>query len=423
MIRLRMLAVIGCGLAAAGTAHAADVTCPRSEPGSIDVDGMLDDWDGVASSRAGGKSKDASFELRCVHDDARLALAFDVRDDVLVRIFNAKGKTLDAEDRLEVTLSVGGAPLQLRLFPGTERYEPRVQSGGAGKWKTAPKWLVAEATRQPHGWSFELELPLAKLAGWSTSAAAIDATIRFQDADDVDERKVQATVEHVVALSFGNVAQLAQGFFKETRLKPRDVVLDERADVDPSTSGAERVIAGGTIVGVIAERYGYVQLPVAAAKDVLKVQLADLRGDGSRVIVTLLRQHGGGGSRDVVIVWGVKGVELEQLLAVEVRKEADGNRLESTWTLAPAGTRRTGKHKPKPKKKSKQGAAQGVDLVIEAGAAVGWDEDTFEEDQADDAEPIHLPWNDARTGGVWWIDRGTVRSQPLTAKDRKPPKR
>lgn len=416
LTRAALALVSGLGVLGAATTARAEtpaLACPLSEAGSIEVDGMLDDWQGVAGARAGGKDKDTSFEVRCVHDGARLALAFDVRDDVLVRIYNAKGKTLEAEDRLEVTLRIDGAPLALRLFPGTERYEPRVQTY-AGKWKAAPKWLVAEATQQKLGWSFEVELPLAKLAGWSKSAPAIDAEIKFQDADAVEEKRVQDTLEHHVALSFGDTAQLADRFFKETRLKKKDVILDERADLDRAAPGAERVVAGGKIVGVIAETYGYVELPVASPADVLKVQLADLRGDGTRVVVTHLRQHGGGGSRDVVMVWGASGVTLEPLLTVEVRKEADGNKLESRWTLAPAGTRRTGKLKPKGKKK-----LAGVDLVVEAGPAVGWDEDTFEEVVAEDAEPIHRPWDEARTGGVWWLDGETVRTQALGKPPRK----
>ena len=31
----------------------------------------------------------------------------------------------------------------------------------------------------------------------------------------------------------------------------------------------------------------------------------------------------------------------------------------------------------------------------------------------DDAEPIHLPWEDARHGGVYWLDGTTLRSKVL----------
>ena len=51
--------------------------------------------------------------------------------------------------------------------------------------------------------------------------------------------------------------------------------------------------------------------------------------------------------------------------------------------------------------------------------ATSFFDETFEEVAADDAEPIHLPWDAARVGGVYWLDGDTVRSQPLTAKDVK----
>ena len=50
-------------------------------------------------------------------------------------------------------------------------------------------------------------------------------------------------------------------------------------------------------VGVIADAFAYVKLPVAAATDVQKIELVDLRGDGSRVVLAQVRQSGGGGGR------------------------------------------------------------------------------------------------------------------------------
>ncbi|MCB9558851.1 MAG: hypothetical protein H6709_00730 [Kofleriaceae bacterium] len=404
-------------LATARPAHAggaAAVTCALAEPDAVEVDGMLDDWQGVAGTRGGGQDKDASFEVRCMQVGDRLALMFDVRDDRLVRLYKAKGKLLDGEDRLEVSLSAGGAPLWLRLFPGAERYEPRVQSGTPGRWKPAPRWVTAESTEQKRGWSFEVVVPLAKLAGWSKATSSIDATIAFHDADEATEKRTQETVEQAVTLGFGDTTKLVDRFLQAVKLRARDITLDEVADVDPTLPGTERVIAGGKIVGLIAERYGYVELPVDKPGDVRQVRLVDLRGDGGRVVLAVVRQYGGGGSRDVLILLGAHDGQLDTLFTVELRKEADGNRLESTWELAAAGSRRTGKNRPKTKRK-----LRGSDLVITAGDAVGWDEDTFEEVAADDAEPIHLPWDAARVGGVYWLDGDTVRSQPLTAKDVK----
>jgi hypothetical protein len=378
----------------------AALACQLAEPGSIDVDGMLDDWEGVKPVRANGKDKDQSFDLRCLTDGTRLAIAIDVRDDELIRFAQATAKKQAGEDRVTIALGTG-APLQLALFPGTEKIAPRRLLGG----KKAPKWITVEDTQQPKGWSIELELPLAKIGGWSASAPSVDAAIAFHDADDFSAKGAEA-LEQTITLSLGDKPKLLDGFLREARLKKQDVVIDQVADVDRQHPGTERVVAGGKVLGVLTDTYGFVELPVSSAKDVLKIELVDLRGDGGRVVVTHLRQRGNGGSRDLIAVWGADGGRVEQLFAVEVRKEADGNRLESRWELVAAG------------KRSKRGKkkAKGKELVVIAQPATGWDEDTFEEEPAEDAEPIHLPWDPARSGGVFWLDGDTVRSQPIPAR-------
>jgi hypothetical protein len=377
-------------------AIAASLACQLAEPASVDVDGMLDDWDGVKPARANGKDKDQSFDVRCLFDGDRLAISIDVRDDLLSRRRKAH-KELLGEDRVVVELSAGAEPMVFVFFPGTEKVAPKRTLGG----KKLPKWITVEDTQQPKGWSVEIELPLAKVGGWSASAPSVDAKIVLRDSDELQEPADE--LAHPLTLTLGDKPKVFDRFLRETRLKKKDLVLDQIADVDPSRKGTERIVAGGTILGLIGEQYGYVELPVASAADVLEVELVDLRGNGGRVVLTHLRQMGGGGSRDLVAFWGASGGQLEQLFAVEVRKEADGNRLESTWKLA----------------KKKKG--KGMELRVEAQPAVGWDEDTFEEDSADDAEPIHLPWDDARTGGIYWLDGDTLRSKALAPgkKSRK----
>jgi acetolactate synthase regulatory subunit len=403
-----LASLVAAGLAAGpGAARAGSLTCPLAEAGTIDVDGMLDDWQGVAPSRAGGRNADQSFDVRCLvlvggdgraDGAARLALAIDVRDDKLIRFAQTTAKKQAAEDRLEISLRAGGEPLLLRLFPGTERIAPRRLLGAKGK---QPRWLAVEDTQQPRGWSVELELPLARVPGWSTAAASLEAVVTFHDADDYEARGADP-LAHRLTLALGDRPQLLERFLRDVRLRAKDLMLDAVADVDRTRRGPERVVAGGRILGLLGEQYAYVQLPVAAARDVLEVKLVDLRGDGSALVLTRLRQHGGGGSRDLLVLWGARAGQLEQVLAVEVRKEAEGNRLESTWRLA-----------ARPAKK-----ARGQELVVEARPAVGWDEDSFEEDPADDAEPIHLPWDGRRAGGAYWLDGDTVRSRPLPRRKR-----
>lgn len=411
--------------ALAAPAAAGTLACPLTEPGVVEVDGMLDDWSGVAPARAGGKDRDQSLDVRCSFDGARLAIAIDVRDDRLVRLYKPTGKKLEGEDRLEVTLGAGADAPVVRLRPGTERHAPQREQLVGGKPRPAPRWLVVEDSQQKAGWAVELELPLAQLPGWSAGAAELPIALTFHDADDT-EVHVSTPLSHRVELGLGERPALLSRLLADLRLRPSDVVLDEQADIDRGHPGSERVVVAGTALAIVTDRYGYVTLPVADAEDVRAVQLADLRGDGSRVVVAVLRQHGGIGSRDLLTAWQATDGQLEQVLAVEVGKQAGANRLTSAWSLVPAGSRRDavagkgkGKAGSKPGKGKPRGkgkpARAGSELVIEAQPAVGWDEDTYEEDRADDAEPVHLPWDAARAGAVYWLDGDTVRSVPLPA--------
>jgi hypothetical protein len=360
---------------------AGNLPCREIEPDSVTIDGMLDDWEGIPGARGGGKDKDQSFELRCATDDDTLYLVVDARDDRLVRLFKAKGKLQDAEDHLEVTLP----GVSLRLWPGTERNGPRRQQLQKKKWKALPKWLKVEDTQQPKGWSVEIALPLAKV-GWTEDTAELAAAITFVDADDTEVHTSERLAQDFT-LGFGAAptTDVFAQFLKDAKLKKGDVVIDA------SLGEGMRLVGGKSIIGLVGKSYSYIHLP----GDASKMQLVDLRGDGKKQVLVVLRQSGGGGSRDLVAVFAPEDGKVEQLFAVEIRKEADGNLLESTWKL----------------QKKKKG--KGQELVVEAGTAVGWDEDTFEEDQAEDAETIHLPWDDDRRGGVYWLDGDTLRSKVL----------
>jgi hypothetical protein len=372
-------------------ARADTLACPPVEAGSIEIDGMLDDWEGVDAVRAGGKDKDQSFEVRCGFDGAKLMVVINVRDDQLVRLYKAKGKLQNAEDHVDLT--VGG--LALKLWPGTERHKPRRQMVVKKKAKATPKWLAIEDTQQPKGWSIELALPVAKLAAWTADTSSLDASVTFVDADDTEVHTSEPLAKPIT-LSLGGDAgpapaktDLYASFLRDAKLKKKDVVIDQAI-------GDERIVAGGMVIGLVGARYTFVSLPVDSAADVKKMQLVDLRGDGKKQVLTVLRQSGGTGIRDIIAVWSAQGGQIEQLFAVEVRFEADGNVLESTWKL-----------------RSRKKKKKGQELVVEAKPAVGWDEDTFTEESPGDAEPIHLPWDDARRGGVYWLDGSILRSKVL----------
>jgi hypothetical protein len=128
---------------------------------------------------------------------------------------------------------------------------------------------------------------------------------------------------------------------------------------------------------------------------IARPKLVDLRGDGSRVIVTVVREAGTSGTRDVLLGFGANGGSIVQLFAVEVRRERGAQKLESEWSI-------TGGRNGKPPQ-----------LIVKAKPAVGWDADSYDEAPAGDAEPIALPWDDDRWGAAYTLDGDSLLAHPL----------
>lgn len=379
-------------LAAPTAAAAPRRTCAAAAADTVDIDGMLDDWDGVEKIRSGGTAPDASFDLRCLFDGKFLYLSVDVRDEYVVR----NGKTAAGEDRLELQLSAGKAALAVTVYPGKDKAAPRRQLGG----KSAPGWLTIEDTLQPKGWSVELRIPLAKIAGWGPSVPEVTAAARYQDADVARLALTENTVEWTGGLALGNAVSLHGQVLADLKLRPADVTLDTTADVDPTRAGPERIIAGGTVVALLTDVFGYVQLPAERPADVLEVKLVDLAGDARRHVAVKLRQRGSGGARVLLVLYGARDGKLEELHTIEVGKELGSKRLSSTWMVESA-------------KGWKQAKGARRVLVVKAQPAVGWDEDSYAEAPAGDADPIHVPWDDDRHGAVYWLDKGSLTNLPL----------
>lgn len=382
------------GPAAAQARHPCAATVASSDAG-IDIDGMLDDWDGVAKARVGSNAADASFDVRCLFDGTRLYLSIDVRDERVTR----QGKTPDGEDRVDIALAAGKAKgVVITAFPGKDRAAPKRLVAG----KSAPKWLTIEDTLQPKGWSVELILPLEQVPGWGPSVPEVSATVTFHDTDVPKLAISENTVTWAGALALGNADSTFAAALDSLDVKKAQLTLDATIDLDPTRPGPERVIAGGTGAALITDQIGLVAFPAAKAADVGKPEVVDLAGDGKRKhLAVKVKQRGGGGGRDVLIIYGARDGKLYEVQSIEVGKEQGDKRLASTYTFESA----------KPWKQAR--GAKRV-LVVKAGPAVNWDEDTYHEAPAPDAEPIHVPWDDDRIGAVYWLTRdGTLASAVL----------
>ncbi len=374
-------AVISClYLLGAGSAEAAGTICDQVGPDMFVVDGMLDDWREIRSFRAGGD--DPGFDLRCAYDDKNLYLSVDVRDKSMRR-------TGKKQDHLKINLSAGGKRASLTAYPGYKGTPPKRRWGG-GK---VPRWVEVEDTKQPRGWSLELAMPLARLDGWGQKSPALCAEVAYADADWDGEGIHPA--RFAGTLHFSWARGVYRGFLRAAHLSRSDIRLDTLAEVT-GTPGRERVIAGGSVIGVLSDGFTYLTLPVSSPKDVLAVKVVDLAGDGTSALLAHYRQRGNGGSRDIVAVWYLEGSNFSQILAVEVRKQLGDRVLSNRWYLTPKGKFRKGKHDKR-----------GYDLVVEAGDVEGWDEDNYNEIPAPDVKPILQPWED-KTSAVYFFHGNVV---------------
>src|SRR5439155_25662475 len=135
-------------------------------------------------------------------------------------------------------------------------------------------------------------------------------------------------------VELGDKKDLLDDFLREVRLKRADIKLDTMAELDPDRKGKERLVAGGTVIGVLTDQFAYVTLPVPKAGDVREVKLLPLGPRGQEIVEAIVRQAAPGGSRDLLMLWTVWSGQLQPLAQIEVRREQGANVLESQWTIA-----------------------------------------------------------------------------------------
>lgn len=328
--------------------------CDNVSTAELSIDGLLDDWKGSPIVARIGAVPDGSIAVRCSWDGSHVAIAVDVTDDKLIRVPHGRAH----EDHVSFSLSAGGKPLRVDIFPGNAMAKPRVVGGGAE---------VADSL-QPHGFSVELRAAASAIPGFAGSTPAIDANITFHDADratggDDDD------IALVEPIELPDRTDLLDDFLHTVHLTKSDITLDQLAELDPDRKGKERMVAGGTVIGIITDQFAYVTMPEKPAR----IELLPLGPRGQQIIAATVRQTGNGGSRDLLMLWTVWSGQLQPLKNIEIRKELGGNTLSCTYAIT----------------KGK--------LVIVPQPAVGFTKETYNELPADDAEPILLPWTDKAT--------------------------
>lgn len=383
---MRWIALVA-AFAAWGRAHAdpSAIRCEDLATADLSIDGMLDDWGKKVLFRA-GTAPDGVIALRCGWDGTALALSLDIGDDRVVRL-QGKGH----EDHVTITVGAGGKPVNLDVFPGNTIAKAKI---------IKPPKIAAADSLQPKGFSVEARIPAARLAGFTASTPSFQLKIVFVDSDkaaggDTTEVVIDTTIE------LGDRKDLLDDFLRSVRLKRSDVKFDKLENLDPDRRGNERIVAGGTVIGVLTEQFAFVALPAAKPSDVKKIELLPLGAKNLKVVSAIVRQAGNGGSRDLLMLWTVWSGQLQPVAQIEIRKEQGANVLETSWKLT----------------KGKKGP----ELWVEAKPAVGWTADSWNEMPADDADPILLPWDTAK-GGIAYTLKGaevTRRDLPVAKKPRR----
>ena len=297
-----------------------------------------------------------------------------VPDDKLIR----RKRPSPKEDSVKVQIGGGKAMI---AAPGTRGFPPRVTG--------RPKWMEVADSRIPGGFVVELSIPLKKIPGWSRSLAGVSISYTVRDADGVGPTKARSSRTRY---HFSEANALLTSFLRAAGITKRSIRLDILRDVNLG-KGRDRVVFGGTVIGVLTDKYIFMKLPVADATDVVAVKVINFSGTGRSQILAHYKQHGNG-TREMVSVWSIDGnSRFQKLVSVEIAKERAGQQINNTWSLVRAGSTRA----------KTRTAKRGYDLVIEATEAVGFNAENYREMRASDADAILLPWSE-ETNRVYFFE-------------------
>lgn len=375
-----IMALFACKLA-----YADPIRCDDLSTADLAIDGLLDDWRGNQVLARVGSPATAAIELRCSWDGNALALALDLKDDRVVRVRGGHGH----EDRIGVRIAApGGRAIAIVVYPGTPIAKAKI---------AAPARVAVADSLQPKGFSIEARVPASAIPALGAATPSLELHVTFHDSDlamggDDADIPLDLTVE------LGDRKDLMGDFLRAVKLRETDVKLDVLADLDPDRRGNERLVWGGTVIGVLTDQFAYVTLPVTRAADVREVKLLPLGPRGSQVIAAMVRQGGNGGSRDLLMLWTVWSGQLQPLGQIEVRKQLGGGVLESEWKVV----------------RGKKGA----ELWVTPKAAVGLTAGTWNEEPAQDADPIVLPWDRKLGGMAYWVSGKELERRELPVGKR-----
>jgi hypothetical protein len=293
------------------------------------------------------------------------------------------------EDHVTLSVAVGSRPVAVVVYPGHSLGKAKI---------TKPARVQAADSLQPKGFSIEVAIPASVIPDMSSSVSQLALSIVFSDSDaatggDTTPLEVKQPIE------LSDRKDLFDDFLATVKLSKADIKTDLRAELDPDRKGKERLVAGGTVIGIITDQFAFVTLPAATPADVKKIELLPLGPRNQEIVSAIVKQSGNGGSRELLMLWTVWSGQLQPLAQIEVKKELDGKVLESTWKIV------KGKKSP--------------ELWLEPKPAVGWNAQSWNEVPAADLDPILLPWDTVKAGTVYTLTGAEIARRDIPVPKKK----
>ncbi len=297
------IALIGlCGLVQPAHAQQALSASPLAKR-ALRIDGDLRDWLGPRFAQV-GDAEGGSFDYALGFDAQALYIGVRVRDDDFVRTRHPG----PAEDAVVLTLAMpraGAAPLQSALWlyagiPGKLAAQAAIATGSARPLPSKAVSVVeGPLTRGgARGYVLEARVPWSAIPGSAERMIARGA-IALHDVDGkrgARPTRLSSAGPTLAPLQLGDGGNAAIAAFLREKKLASGVTFDLTGDL-AGDARLERVVLAGTYAVVAGpdtqngKGYGFLDLPVPMASDVLSAELKDVTGDGKAELLVRLREQ------------------------------------------------------------------------------------------------------------------------------------
>ncbi len=399
---LTCVSMLGSTLSARhAAAESTTIPCGLVEAGTIHVDGLTSDWDGVTpiipkvAPGLGAAPRTLGVKVFCNYDDKSVYLLIDVDDDQMLRTkaggmeedhvqlafgLISKAGELERIDRMRIWPGVPAQKIP-RIVKWDAKKVPKVIQGegpvGRLKPLKGPPAIEVYDAMQQRGYAIELRMPKKIIPGYR-DGAPLKFAVLVNDSDGSGKEKQSyaqtSAVEDGSDLSeigFEEGHSAYNELLTDLKLSESDVFFNKNANVG---EGPGKVVAAGKYLAFLGKGYCYQEL-APARKDVTDVQLVQIDAEHFAVAARII-ERSASGNREVLRLYKLDGTRFTPIFAVEVGKEQGKNKLSVKVDYVKKG--------------------KGTDIELTPEPAQGFSEATWKELTAQDIEPLLLPWQDKK---------------------------